>query len=141
MAADHQDRATLASSPCRFELRLPRQPRAPALARARFRRWAGSGLSATVRSDALIVLSELVTNSVRHARAPAGAPVTVTAELTDRVLRLEVADAGHDRRFARRRPDLERGGGFGLQLVERLSQRWGIAEAEGTVVWCEFARG
>ena len=82
-----------------------------------------------------------MTNSVRHARAPAGAPVTVTAELTDRVLRLEVADAGHDRRFARRRPDLERGGGFGLQLVERLSQRWGIAEAEGTVVWCEFARG
>ena len=75
-----------------------------------------------------------MTNSVRHAEAPAGASLLVTAELTDRVLRLEVADAGHDRRFARRRPDLQAGGGFGLHLVERLSLRWGVAEADGTVV-------
>ena len=140
MAADDEDRATLASSPCRLEIRLPRQPRAPALARDRFGRWVNGELAAGVRTDALLVLSELVTNSVRHAEAPAGAPVLVTAELTDRVLRLEVADAGHDRRFTRRRPDLQAGGGFGLQLVERLSLRWGVAEAKGTVVWCELAR-
>ena len=114
--------------------------RAPALARDRFGRWVNGELAAGVRSDALLVLSELVTNSVRHAEAPAGASVLVTAELTDRVLRLEVADAGHDRRFARRRPDLQAGGGFGLHLVERLSLRWGVAEADGTVVWCELAR-
>ena len=140
MAVDDEDRATLASSPCRFEIRLLRQSRAPALARDRFVRWVDGALAATVRTDALLVLSELVTNSVRHADAPAGASVLVTAELTDRVLRLEVADAGHDRRFTRRRPDLHAGGGFGLQLVERLSLRWGIAEADGTVVWCELAR-
>ena len=140
MAADDEDRATLASSPCRLEIRLPRQPRAPALARDRFGRWVNGELAAGVRTDALLVLSELVTNSVRHAEAPAGAPVLVTAKLTDRVLRLEVADAGHDRRFTRRRPDLQAGGGFGLQLVERLSLRWGVAEAKGTVVWCELAR-
>ena len=140
MAADDEDRATLASSPCRLEIRLPRQLRAPALARDRFGRWVNGELAAGVRTDALLVLSELVTNSVRHAEAPAGAPVLVTAKLTDRVLRLEVADAGHDRRFTRRRPDLNAGGGFGLQLVERLSLRWGVAEAKGTVVWCELAR-
>ena len=140
MAVDDEDRATLASSPCRLEIRLPRQPRAPALARDRFGRWVNGELAAGVRSDALLVLSELVTNSVRHAEAPAGASLLVTAELTDRVLRLEVADAGHDRRFTRRRPDLQAGGGFGLQLVERLSLRWGVAEADGTVVWCELAR-
>jgi len=141
MAVDDEDRATLASSPWRFETRLPRQPRAPALARHRFGRWVDGELAAGVRSDALLVLSELVTNSVQHADAPAGASVLVTAELTDRVLRLEVADAGHDRRFTRRRPDLQAGGGFGLQLVERLSLRWGVAETDGTVVWCELARG
>ena len=141
MAVDDDDRATLASSPCRLEIRLPRQPRAPALARDRFGRWVDGEVAAGVRSDALLVLSELVTNSVQHADAPAGASLLVTAELTDRVLRLEVADAGHDRRFTRRRPDLQAGGGFGLQLVERLSLRWGVAEADGTLVWCELARG
>jgi len=141
MAVDDEDCATLASSPWRFEIRLPRQPRAPALARDRFGRWVDGEVAAGVRSDALLVLSELVTNSVQHADAPAGASLLVTAELTDRVLRLEVADAGHDRRFTRRRPDLQAGGGFGLQLVERLSLRWGVAEADGTLVWCELARG
>ncbi len=141
MATEHEDHAVLASSGCRFEARLPRQARAPALARSRFRRWADGGLPAEVRTDALLVLSELVTNSVRHAEAPDGAPVRVTAELKDRVLRLEVADAGRDRRFTRRSPDLQAGGGFGLQLVERLSLRWGIAESGGTVVWCELPRG
>jgi anti-sigma regulatory factor (Ser/Thr protein kinase) len=141
MATDDENGVELASSRCRFELRIPRQPVAPALARAGFVHWVDGGLSAAARTDALLVLSELVTNSVRHAHAPDGAPVRVTAELQDRVLRLEVGDAGHDRRFTRRRPDLQAGGGFGLHLVERLSLRWGVAESDGTVVWCELPRG
>jgi hypothetical protein len=92
-----------------------------------------------VLADALLVVAELVTNSVRHADADGDAAITVRAELRPDVLHVAVADRGRGGSVTRRAPDLERGGGFGLVIVEKLSQRWGVDGAGGTRVWAELA--
>ena len=71
-------------------------------------------------------LSELVTNSVRHSGASAGASVVVRVQLTDSLVRLEVGDPGCEGVIAPRAPDLEGGGGFGPNLVGTCSERWGL---------------
>jgi anti-sigma regulatory factor (Ser/Thr protein kinase) len=95
-----------------------------------------------VLDDAELVVSELVTNSVRHSGATRGEHVIVRAQLTDTALRLEVEDPGRRRAVAIRaaRPDI--GGGFGLNLVEHLTRSWGVQRANGggTRVWADVAR-
>jgi anti-sigma regulatory factor (Ser/Thr protein kinase) len=86
-----------------------------------------------------LLISELVANSVRHADAPADAVIHVRAHVRADVLRLDVGDRGSSGSIARRAPDLQRGGGFGLNLVEALSRRWGVNRAAGTHVWAELA--
>ena len=55
-------------------------------------------------------------------------------------LRVEVVDPG--RGFVPREPspDMERGGGWGLYLVEELADRWGVETQVGTRVWFELDR-
>ena len=96
-------------------------------------------VSEAVLGDSLLLVSELVANSVRHADAPAGAVVRVRADVRADVLRLEVGDRGSGGSIARRAPDLERGGGFGLNVVDTLSRRWGVHRDAGTRVWAELA--
>jgi two-component sensor histidine kinase len=98
-------------------------------------------LSAHVRdglADAPLIVSELVTNSLLHASLPDGATVRICARLAEGVLRLEVEDRGAGG-AGRRQPDLDRGGGFGLNIVDALAERWGISRKGGTLVWVELA--
>jgi anti-sigma regulatory factor (Ser/Thr protein kinase) len=92
----------------------------------------------SARADALIVVSELVTNAIRHggARTEADA-VDVHAALVPSGLRIEVTDPG---------PGFEPGGhgprpdgGYGLHLLDRLATRWGVAGADPVTVWVELA--
>jgi anti-sigma regulatory factor (Ser/Thr protein kinase) len=89
--------------------------------------------------EALIVLSELVTNAVVHARSS----ILVHAELDHRLLHLEVVD---DSVVAPRRhiPD-DDDGGWGLNLVEHLTTEWGFGPREdgreGKVVWVNLPLG
>jgi anti-sigma regulatory factor (Ser/Thr protein kinase) len=122
-----------------LEVRLPLDARAPGAARIVVGRLRGR-VPALVLEDARLVVSELVTNSVCHSGASAGAVVVVRVELTATMVRLEVEDPGRDGVIAPRAPDL--GGGFGLNLVEGLSERWGLERvaAGGTRVWAQLAR-
>jgi hypothetical protein len=81
-----------------------------------------------------------VTNSLCHSGASAGAVVVVRVELTGTMLRLEVEDPGRGGVIAPRAPD--HGGGFGLNLVQELSERWGLERvtAGGTRVWAQLVR-
>ena len=90
-------------------------------------------------ADAQLLVAELVANSVRHADAAADAAISVRGHLRADVLCLEVGDRGTSGSISRRAPDLERGGGFGLNLVETLSWRWGVHRDAGTHVWAELA--
>jgi hypothetical protein len=58
------------------------------------------------------------------------------------MVRLDVEDPGRGGTIALHRADSETGGGFGLNLVEALSERWGmerVAEG-GTRVWAQLVR-
>ena len=88
-------------------------------------------------ADAQLVLSELVTNSVRHAGLDADAVLRVAASLTAGVLRLEVIDDGRAGAVVVRPPSMS-GGGFGLNVVEMLSRAWGVDRDGGTRVWVEM---
>ena len=86
-----------------------------------------------------LLVTELVSNSVRHARADTvilkvlvGRTVVLT-EVTDEGPGFDPADAG--------KPGTD-DSGWGLFLVERLAQRWGVTQqADATKVWFELRRG
>ena len=86
-------------------------------------------------------MSELVTNSLQHARPTADAPLRLNASLSTTTLRLELWDNGTDGNVAQRAPRRgERAGGYGLRLVARLARAWGVdRDSHGTTVWLELA--
>jgi anti-sigma regulatory factor (Ser/Thr protein kinase) len=122
-----------------LELRLAAGLNAPAAARAAVPAWLADHLTAPMLTDVELLVGELVANSVRHADAPADALVSVRVHVETDAVRLEVWDAGSSGLIARREPDLKYGGGFGLNLVEELSRRWGVSRDSGTQVWAELA--
>jgi serine/threonine-protein kinase RsbW len=109
---------------------------APSAARAAVVDGLGGRVAHDVLGDARLLVSELVTNSVRHAGLAADGVVHVGAEVTGGVLRLEVDDAGTAGTVAPRAPD--RDGGFGLHLVDALAHRWGVTREGFTRVWVEL---
>jgi anti-sigma regulatory factor (Ser/Thr protein kinase) len=88
-------------------------------------------------ADAQLVLSELVTNSVRHSGLDGDAVLRIAATLTDGILRLEVIDDGSSGAVVVR-PATVLGGGFGLNVVEMLSRAWGVQRDASTRVWVEM---
>jgi len=101
----------------------------------------GAGLAGRVADDVLrdarLLVSELVTNSVRHAVLAADGVVRISADVSGGILRLNVDDAGTSGTIAARPPTPE--GGFGLHLVEGLAHRWGVTREGFTSVWVELA--
>ncbi len=125
-----------------LELSVLASSRAPAVARAAVTGWIHGRATANLLADALLVVGELVANSVRHADTPADSPIAIRAEARDGVLLLEVVDAGVTGAVAVRTPDLSDGGGFGLRVVDELTRRWGVERdgtEPGTRVWAEIA--
>lgn len=84
--------------------------------------------------DVSVVLSELVTNAILHARTP----VLVRVGYDGSVVRLEVEDGSPESPVARR-PSARATTGRGLLLVGSLSTAWGCSlTGGGKVVWAEF---
>jgi anti-sigma regulatory factor (Ser/Thr protein kinase) len=131
-----------AHRPESLAVRLPLDTRAPGAARLVLAVFLRDRVAPAKLADAQIVMSELVTNSVRHSGASEAA-VMVRAELTRDSIRLDVEDPGREGVVAPRRPDHAVGGGFGLNLVQTLGERWGFERraAGGTRVWAQLARG
>jgi serine/threonine-protein kinase RsbW len=117
--------------------RLRSTPRAPSHARA-----AMEELEGRVRPEALgrilLVVSELVTNSVRHAGSPAEGEIELRVGVEHGVCHVEVEDSG-----AGFEPppssDPIREGRWGLYLVDGLSQDWGVRGGPPTRVWADLA--
>jgi anti-sigma regulatory factor (Ser/Thr protein kinase) len=94
-----------------------------------------------VLGSARLVASELATNSVRHSGATAGESMVIRLDLSSTRVRLEVEDPGVAEAISIRTADQEGGGGFGLNLVQVLSDVWGHDRGPGggTRVWAELA--
>ena len=122
-----------------FEVTLAARLDAPAAARAAVTDWMAGRVSRTMLVDAQLLVSELVANSVRHTDVAGDAVVSVRATVSADVLVLEVHDQGTGGSIRRRAPDMHAGGGFGLNIIETLSRRWGVNRDAGTRVWVELA--
>jgi anti-sigma regulatory factor (Ser/Thr protein kinase) len=93
---------------------------------------------ASVRDDVLLLVTELVTNAVRHGCAGRDRSLDVMLDRRPQFVRVEVVDPGTG--FAPA-PSPVRGesGGWGLILVDRIADRWGVSPApSGTCVWFEL---
>jgi anti-sigma regulatory factor (Ser/Thr protein kinase) len=130
----HHPAVTLSESP-RPEIELPALVSSPRRAR-RFVRDTLEPLdvpTATI-DDAELVATELVTNSVMHARSE----VTLSVESASHLVRLRVVDHSPVRPVVRNAaPDAATG--RGLFIVEQLASRWGIdMHRDGKTVWVEL---
>jgi anti-sigma regulatory factor (Ser/Thr protein kinase) len=113
---------------------VPNGPEAPARARRLLDRLQ-SRIPEEVMVDARLVLSEIVTNSYKHAGKPHGALVQVTATHWDDRLRLEVIDRSIFDPTPETSQEL-RSAKWGLQIVDKLADEWGRISEGG--VWVEF---
>jgi anti-sigma regulatory factor (Ser/Thr protein kinase) len=92
--------------------------------------------------NAQLVLTELLANEIKHGRYAAGDPLVCTVEKRSSSLRIEVRHAGPA--FAIPSGPVElplaaRETGWGLALITRLADRWGVKDLDGTrQVWAEI---
>ena len=110
---------------------------APAAARERVAGLLADRLTDPDLLDVEVLVSELVTNAVRHGRTGAGETVVVHVAIGADVLRIEVCDQGPGFTPPAVLSPRPGGGGNGLMLVERLSTAWGVEGDGGTCVWFE----
>jgi len=121
------------------DVTLASGPALPGAARAVVFEWLDGRVSASLLSDAQLLVSELVTNSFLYARDTIGEPVHLRAGTSNGRVWFEVGDGGRGDRVVRRTPSPD-GGGFGLHLVDRLASDWGVTHVDGTEVWFVLAR-
>jgi anti-sigma regulatory factor (Ser/Thr protein kinase) len=99
------------------------------------------GVDVDLMADVRLLVSELVTNSVRHSDAPPPATVELDVSLDTTTIRVEVCDGGAGFEPRPRRAGQSKAGGWGLFLVERLADRWGVMRNQFTHVWFEIDIG
>jgi anti-sigma regulatory factor (Ser/Thr protein kinase) len=124
------------SERARAELGMPPDLSAPAYVRQWLRDMLqGSGVTSEVLGDTLLVVDELVSNSVVHAATP----IVVTLEYSRNACRCSVRDrcaSGPLPRLVERAD----GSGRGLRLVNAIANAWGVERsATGTTVWAEIS--
>jgi anti-sigma regulatory factor (Ser/Thr protein kinase) len=110
---------------------FPAVPRSVHAAR-RFAVDALDGTAAPALEAVELMVSELATNCIRHERA--GFAVTVVR--SGREIRVEVTDSGSGTPTMRS-PGPDEPSGRGLQIVDMLSERWGVQPKapSGKTVW------
>jgi anti-sigma regulatory factor (Ser/Thr protein kinase) len=121
----------------RIERRLPVAPEAAAAARHALDDL-GTGIPDARLRDVRLLVSELVTNAVRHANLSAADVILVVFDVGDGALRVEVHDPGGGFVPTAPSPDPARPSGWGLYLVAELADRWGVDSDETTLVWFEL---
>ncbi len=90
------------------------------------------------RDRLALLVSELVTNSIRHSGLAAGDPIELEVAGEDDHVWLSVHDrgAGFDPDAANEDSG-RRASGFGLLIVKALADQWGVElGADGCTVWC-----
>jgi anti-sigma regulatory factor (Ser/Thr protein kinase) len=116
-----------------LELSLPSRPESVAEARLAVGAYLSEQTEIT-RDSARVVVSELVTNAIKHGP---GGKVTLRIRREGDSVHGEVEDEG-DGTIELRREQTGFDGGFGLRVVHALTERWGVREGS-THVWFELS--
>ena len=122
----------------RLELSVP--PELSALADVR-RSFDAFGLPPHVRDDARLLVTELVSNSIRHAALRADERIRIWAGWSGRRLKVIVRDHDHsgpERIAGSIRPVPGAESGWGLFIVNQLATRWGAIHDGGAGYWFEL---
>ena len=121
----------------RREVRLPLDVQAPAAARA----VVAGVLGPRASDDVQLLVSELVSNSVRHSGAGPDSDLVLRVAYWPSAIRVDVEDGGTGGSIAARAPGAD--GGFGMTIVRAISERWGVERIAtgGTRVWAQIALG
>jgi anti-sigma regulatory factor (Ser/Thr protein kinase) len=120
-------------------LRIAGGPRAPERARAWLQN-AAAWLPEELERNLLLLTCELVNNSVLHGQAGEEDVIEIELRATDDGVRAQVSDPGPGFAPSDRDQALDEPGGWGLVLVERIAERWGVKRDQRTSVWFELAR-
>lgn len=92
-------------------------------------------------SELRLLVTELLTNSVRHGADDRGW-IELDVEIYANAVRAVVTDSGPGfEPDPEPKPHVDRPGGWGLCLVDRLADRWGVDRRDRTTVWFEMDRG
>jgi anti-sigma regulatory factor (Ser/Thr protein kinase) len=116
-----------------FAARFTRTPGAVREARRLVCSHFGGLLGEEMLDDVQLVVSELVTNAVRHGRGD----VDLRMALDGRRVSGSVSDEGRGFKRRRRQPDATRVGGHGLFIVAHVAEAWGMSD-ETTNVWFQI---
>ena len=124
--------ATRCDGPAEIRVLIPPAVDAPQRARQQA---AALGVRGRASQDVTLLVSEVVTNCVVHAGLAPGQDVDLRLTHDGETVRVEVRDEGWG--FAESLVRSSRSNGFGLYLVEQLSDRWGVERGDRTCVWFE----
>jgi two-component sensor histidine kinase len=126
-----------AEAPALLRLLMRSDPTAPRLARDAL--GALDGID-TVRDDAILVSSELVSNAVVHGGCAPSVQIELIVQLIPNAILVTVIDSGgSDSTPTMREANYPGPGGLGLRVVDALALRWGSAQRDGQQVWAELA--
>jgi anti-sigma regulatory factor (Ser/Thr protein kinase) len=120
---------------------LPYAPASVGVARQRLAAdLIAAGIFAGAVGDAVLVVSELLSNAIRHARPLPGASVQVAWALDDDAVEVAVSDGGALTRPILTQATVSALGGRGLSIVEYLARTWGVrSDDAGLTVWAVLA--
>ena len=89
--------------------------------------------------DARLLVSELVTNSIRHGDLSTAQDISLRADLEGDTLHVEVRDPGGGFELRQRIAEGDdRDSGWGLYLVGLVAERWGVNADGSTLVWFDI---
>jgi anti-sigma regulatory factor (Ser/Thr protein kinase) len=101
-------------------------PESVAVARHRVMELLGEGHPAS--DDVVLLVSEVVTNSVVHSGSSGGGRVAMTVAVGSEAVLVEVRDVGSGTSAPHVRNDPEAENGRGMFLVDLLAARWGVQD-------------
>ena len=90
--------------------------------------------------DVRLLVSELVTNSVQHAKVGPDDSINLKLAVRDDMIRVDIEDHGPGFDPPTDAGDLERDRGWGLFFVSQLASRWGVERGQDACVWFEIDR-